>query len=278
MTGITATDVVVKVKGTALLHGVDLDVRSGEWLSIIGPNGAGKSTLLRAIGGAMKATGRIRIGDDELGSLSGRERAQRVAWVPQSPVVPPGMKVLDYVLLGRTAHLHPLATEGSSDVDVVESILTDLDLHPLAHRHVSTLSGGERQRTVIARALAQQTTVLLLDEPTTALDLGHQQEVLSLLWNRHQQCGLTIVSTMHDLTLAGSFADRLILLADGRVAAEGTAADVLTERNIETHYGARVTVRQEGGTVLVLPRIEPPKHPEPKPDTPESETNEENPR
>ena len=168
------------------------------------------------------------------------------------------MKVLDYVLLGRTAHLHPLASEGSGDVDVVESILTDLDLHPLAHRHVSTLSGGERQRTVIARALAQQTTILLLDEPTTALDLGHQQEVLSLLWNRHQQCGLTIVSTMHDLTLAGSFAGRLVLLAAGRVAAEGSAVDVLTEPNIETHYGAQVSVRHEGDTVLVLPRIEPP--------------------
>ena len=254
MSRVELTGVGVDVKGTSLVHNVSLQVGSGRWLSIIGPNGAGKSTLLRAISGVARCHGSVTIDDRPVADMHRRERAATIAWVPQTPVIPPGMRVLDYVLLGRTAHLHPLAVEGRADLELVESILDDLDLTDFARREVSTLSGGERQRTVIGRALAQQAPVLLLDEPTTALDLGHQQDVLQLLRRLQHEQGQTIVSTMHDLTLAGQFADELVLLAAGTVAARGDAADVLTESNIRDHYGASVRVTHEPDGVIVVPR------------------------
>lgn len=254
MSRVVLKDVGVAVKGSRLIQNVSLHVDSGAWLSIIGPNGAGKSTLLRAITGVARFTGSVEVAGRPVADMTRRERAAAIAWVPQTPVVPPGMRVFDYVLLGRTAHLHPLATEGRADLDLVESILEDLDLTSFARRQVSTLSGGERQRTVIGRALAQQSPVLLLDEPTTALDLGHQQDVLHLLRRLQREQGQTIISTMHDLTLAGQFADHLVLLAAGSIAAEGDAATVLTEDNIQTHYGASVRVTHEPDGVIVVPR------------------------
>jgi iron complex transport system ATP-binding protein len=258
MTDVAVRGASVSVKKTRLLQELDLDVRSGTWLSVIGPNGAGKSTLLRAIAGTIRASGDIRIGGESMSGCSTRERARKVAFVPQSPIIPPAMRVLDYVLLGRTAHLHPLASEQQHDRDLVSGILDDLDLGDLAARAVSTLSGGERQRSIIARALAQQADVLLLDEPTTALDLGHQQEVFHLLRTLNRDRGQTIISTMHDLTLAGQYADTLLLLAHGEVVAVGSAAEVLTEANIEAHYGARVHVTTHGDSVVVAPH--PPDH------------------
>ena len=254
MSRVTLENVGVSVKGTTLVEGVTLRVEPGSWLSIIGPNGAGKSTLLRAITGVTAFTGSVEVDGRPVADMTRRERAAAIAWVPQTPVIPPGMRVFDYLLLGRTAHLHPLATEGRPDLDLVESILDDLDLTAFARRQVSTLSGGERQRTVIGRALAQQSPVLLLDEPTTALDLGHQQAVLLLLRRLQRERGQTIISTMHDLTLAGQFADHLVLLADGSIAAEGDAASVLTEDHIHNHYGARVRVTHEPDGVIVVPR------------------------
>src|SRR5690606_39771859 len=154
------------------------------------------------------------------GRLRRRERARLVALVPQSPVVPEGITVADYVLLGRTPHLRPLGAEGPQDLAVVHDALALLDLVPVAGRSVSSLSGGERQRVLIARALAQGAPIVLLDEPTTALDVGHQQQVLELVDDLRRCRGLSVVSTMHDLTLAGQYADRLVLLDAGRVVVE----------------------------------------------------------
>jgi len=247
-------DLSVKIGNTTLLEPTSLSIKAGSWLSIIGPNGAGKSTLLRAIVGAAPSTGTVAVDGTDTSSMKRTQRAQTFAWVPQTPVIPLGFRVFDYVLLGRTPHRHPLAAERPEDLAVVEDVLLDLDLAPLVDREVSSLSGGERQRVIIARALAQQAPVLLLDEPTTALDLGHQQEVLLLL-DRLRDEGRTIVSTMHDLTLAGQFADRLVLLAGGRVVADGATSAVLTEENLATHYQADVRVVRNNGTVLVIPRI-----------------------
>jgi len=244
----------VDIDGTTLLEPTDLTVAPGEWLSVIGPNGAGKSTLLRALVGAVEHGGEVEIEGRALRSMRPTERARSLAWVPQTPVIPTGFRVVDYVLLGRTPHRSLLAAESPEDLRIVEEVLTDLDLLGFADRPIDSLSGGERQRAIIARALAQQAPVLLLDEPTTALDLGHQQEVLLLL-DRLRRRGHTLVSTMHDLTLAGQFADRLLLLAGGRVRAEGTAEDVLTEQNLADHYHADVTVTNDRGTVVVVPRI-----------------------
>jgi iron complex transport system ATP-binding protein len=245
--------VSVAVDGKALVDSVDLDVSGGEWVSVIGPNGAGKTTLMRAIAGLMASAGSVEIADRPVATLSTRERSRLVALVPQNPVVPPGTRVADYVMLGRTPHIPLFGVEGPDDVRVVDGVLDQLELADLGDRHLETLSGGELQRALLARALAQAAPVLLLDEPTTSLDIGHQQEVLELVDDLRRSRGLTVLSTMHDLTVAGQYADRLVMLAKGRVVAEGSADDVLTEEHVARYYGARVRVLREPGGIVVLP-------------------------
>ncbi|MGH9188061.1 MAG: ABC transporter ATP-binding protein [Acidimicrobiales bacterium] len=243
----------VRVDGTTLVDSVSLRVGAGEWVSVLGPNGAGKSTLLRALAGLMPVSGTVELDSRPLLSLSRRDRARRLALVPQDPIIPPAITVVDYVLLGRTPHLAFFGTERSVDLDVVAGVLAQLELEDLGRRSVATLSGGERQRVLLARALAQRPTVLLLDEPSTALDVGHQQEVLELVDSLRRSEGLTVVTTMHDLTLAGQYADRLVLLDHGRVIAEGEAADVLTEERLTALYGAQVRVIATGDGLVVVP-------------------------
>jgi iron complex transport system ATP-binding protein len=250
---IRAEGVTVDLGGTRVLDGVDVAVRDGEWLSIVGPNGAGKTTLLRWLAGLVHGPGRLQLDGRPAGSLRRRERARLVALVPQAPVIPEGMTVADYVLLGRTPHIRPLAVEGPADLAAVHEALVHLQLTDFADRVVSTLSGGERQRVLIARALAQGSPIVLLDEPTTALDVGHQQQVLELVDDLRRAHGLSVVSTMHDLTLAGQYAERLVLLDGGRVVVEGSAEAVLTEDNLARYYGARVRIIHDGGRPVILP-------------------------
>lgn len=238
---------------TQILHGIDLRIAAGEWVTVIGPNGAGKSTLLRAVSGLLPFTGSIQLFGQEIGQLKRRHRAQLVATVAQNPVVPPGMTVLDYVLLGRTPYIPPLGRESDADFAVAEAVLAQLDLNGLAGRQLSTLSGGERQRVFLARALAQEAPLLLLDEPTSALDIGHQQEVLELVDQLRGARGLTVLATMHDLSVAGEYADRLVLLAQGRLVADGPPDQVLTERLLAEHYRARVRVVPGEHGPLVVP-------------------------
>jgi len=243
----------VTLDGADILHGVDLRVDSGEWVTVIGPNGAGKSTLLRAVGGSLSHEGTISLGGTETSALSRRARARMVATVAQQPVVPPGMRVLDYVLLGRTPYIPPLGRESERDLSIVEQRLRELDLTRFAGRRLETLSGGERQRVYLARALAQSAPLLLLDEPTSALDIGHQQEVLELVDALRLSHGLTVLATMHDLSLAGEFADRLVLLAEGRIVACGPPETVLTEELLAKHYGARVRIMAADFGPVVVP-------------------------
>ncbi len=236
-----------------ILHGVDLEVPRGSWLTVVGPNGAGKSTLLRALAGTVAHGGDMTLDGRPATAVRRRERSRLVALVPQTPVVPDGIAVTDYILLGRTPHLGPLAAVGLEDLDVAHDALARLDLLGLADREVTSLSGGERQRVLLARALAQDTPIVLLDEPTTALDVGHQQQVLDLVDDLRRSRGLTVLSTMHDLTLAGQYADRVALLDGGRIVAEGPAAAVLTEELLSLHYHARVRVLDHDGRPLVVP-------------------------
>lgn len=248
-------DLVVTLDRTTIVNGVDLAVQAGEWVSIIGPNGAGKSTMLRALVGAIAAQGHVEVNGSSTGDMSRKERAQAIAWVAQTPEIPAGMRVIDYALLGRTPWMSPLGRESAADVELANELLHQLDLAALATRRVESLSGGERQRVLLARALVQQSSIVLLDEPTTALDLGHQQDVLDLLDALRRDKELTIVSTMHDLTLAGQYADRLVLVADGEIRAEGTAQAVLTADNIKRHYGADVEIiTTDDGRLLVVPQ------------------------
>ncbi len=252
---LSAQNISFAVKDARLLSDVSFSVAPGEWLSIIGPNGAGKSTLLRAIAGAVKTEGTVAVDGKPLSAMALKERAKQVAWVPQTPVMPAGMKVLDYVLLGRTPHLHPLASPSKSDIGAAQQVLDELNLGAFAERTVETLSGGERQRVVVGRALVQDTPIILLDEPTSALDLGHQQDLLLLLDRLRSAGDRTIISTMHDLTLAGHFADRVMMLAKGKLISIGTAAEVLTTQNIAQHYNADVAISNVRGTVVISPRI-----------------------
>jgi iron complex transport system ATP-binding protein len=164
------------------------------------------------------------------------------------------MTVAEYVLLGRTPHLGLLAKEGRHDRDAAARALARLDLLDLGERHLGTLSGGERQRAVVARALAQEARIVLLDEPTASLDIGHQQQALDLLDALRRESGLTLVAAMHDLTLAAQYADRMVLLDGGRVAIEGEPPAVLTEETIARHYGAAIDVVPVDGRVAVIPR------------------------
>jgi iron complex transport system ATP-binding protein len=243
----------VWLEKTLIVDGVDLDVEPGEWVTIIGPNGAGKSTALRAIGGLLPFQGLVELNGVAVDKLQRRERAKTVAIVAQSPVVPPAMRVFDYVLLGRTPYVPPLGRESGADLAVVDDVLGELDLRRFAGRRLDTLSGGERQRVFLARALAQGARILLLDEPTSALDIGHQQEVLELVDRLRAERGLTVLATMHDLTTAGEYADRMVLLAGGTVVAAGPPREVLTEANLAKHYRVRVRVIEGDHGPLVVP-------------------------
>jgi iron complex transport system ATP-binding protein len=238
---------------TRVLDAVRLTVEPGGWLAVIGPNGSGKSTLLRSVLGFHPHEGQVRIDGVPTTGMHRRDRARCLAYAPQTPVLPEGVPTRDYVMLGRTPHRPLLAAPRSVDKRVVADVMERLGLDGLGERPLTTLSGGEQQRAVLARALAQQPRVLLLDEPTAALDLGHAQQVLDLVDRLRRQDGLTVVSTLHDLTLAGQYADRLALLSGGRVVAEGAPADVLTAQALSTHYGARAQVVTGPNGPAVLP-------------------------
>jgi iron complex transport system ATP-binding protein len=253
MIAVEAVDLRVTLDRARILDRVGLTVTAGEWVTVIGPNGAGKSTLLRAIGGLLPASGSVSLFGTPSAKLRRRDRARLVATVTQSPVVPPGMAVYDYVLLGRTPYIPALGRESTNDLEAVHEVLDRLDLASFATRPLATLSGGERQRVFLARALTQGATLLLLDEPTSALDIGHQQEVLELVDQLRRDHGLTVLATMHDLSMAGEYADRLVLLDGGRVVASGGPREVLTEELLASHYHARVRVVDGEHGPLVLP-------------------------
>ena len=235
-------DVSVTIDGHRLVEDVSLAVSAGEWLTLIGANGAGKTTLLRAVAGLVRADGRVLVAGDDVSRLRRRELAQRLAVVPQAPATPRGMSVAEYVLLGRSPYVSYAGRESRRDFAVVRAALARLDLTRFADRQLASLSGGERQRAILARALAQEAPVLVLDEPTAALDAGRQQQVLEIVDELRVEHGLTVLSAMHDLTLAGQYAQRVVLLANGRVASEGDPVEVLTVETIAEHYGAFVRI------------------------------------
>ena len=243
----------VSVGSAVLLDGIALDVQPGEWLNVVGPNGSGKTTLLRVLAGLTSASGTVCVQGRDVATFRRQEWARHVGLVPQSPVVPAGMTVAQYVLLGRTPHIGPLGSEGPEDLAAASAAIERLDLRAFVDRKVETLSGGERQRVIVARLLAQDTPIVLLDEPTTALDVGHQQQVLDLVEELRSHHELTVVATMHELTVAGQYGDRMALLSKGRLVADGPADEVLTEETLATYYGARVRVLPSDDGPIVVP-------------------------
>ena len=248
MSDVSLRGLSVAYEGALAVDGLDLEVPEGEWLSLIGPNGAGKTSVLRAIANLVPFVGVVRIGGRSVTELGHRRLAREVSMLVQEPEMPAGMTVAHYVLLGRSAHLGYLGKESDRDRRIVGETLARLALEGLSARPLERLSGGERQRVAIARALAQEAPVLLIDEPTTSLDVGRQQSVLELVDELRRDRALTVVSAMHDLTLAGQYADRLALLVGGRLAGVGTAAEILTETVIAEHYSAKVVVVDLNGS------------------------------
>jgi iron complex transport system ATP-binding protein len=254
MTSINLIDVGVRYGDRDALASFTDTVKPGEWLCLIGPNGAGKSSLLRSIAGLVRHSGEVRVDGTSLRFRSSKRRAQLVAYVPQSPVMPDDMTVAQYVVLGRNPFISHFGQETKHDWNIVADVLSRLDLAEFGGRMMGSLSGGERQRVVIARAIAQEAPILLLDEPTNSLDIGHQQQALELVDRLRREHGLTVVSAMHDLTLAGLYSDRLCLLHQGYRVASGTAVEVLRQETLAEFYGVSARVHHaDDGTVVVIP-------------------------
>ena len=249
-------DVAVSYGRQRAVAPVSEHVASGDWLGVIGPNGAGKSSLLRAVVGLLPAEGDVLVEGTSLSGLSDRERASRVAYVAQDPLIPDDMTTFDYALLGRTPYIGYFGSPTAHDRAVVAGVIDRLRLGPFTDRLLGTMSGGERQRAVLARALAQEAPVLLLDEPTSALDFGHPQLALELDAELRGELAMTVVSAMHDLPLAGTYTDRLVMLDEGVVVAGGAPADVLTAQRLGVvfHVCVTVDIDPDVGAVIVVPR------------------------
>lgn len=253
MIPVTASGLSVSYGGSLVLEDFDLDVDAGAWLTLIGPNGAGKTTVLRSIAGLVSFEGDVRIGSLDVRHATRIEVARAVAYVSQRPLMPIGTSVDDYVLMGRNPYIGYFSTETRADLVAVNDVVDRFDLGDLRKRDVASLSGGEAQRAVLARALAQEAPVLLLDEPTSELDVGHQQQVLELVDQLRTDPGLTVLSTMHDLTLAGQYSRDFVLVDHGRPVVRGSAQEVLRADLIQRHYGASVEVVTNASGLVVIP-------------------------
>lgn len=244
-----------------VIENLSLAVAEGERVALLGPNGAGKSTLLRALTGLLApATGRIRLFGKNVTTLKAADRARLIAVVPQELTTPMAYTVEELALMGRTALLNPWQRPSPADLQVVERALVYTDMCELRNRPLDALSGGEKQRAVIAMALAQEPRIILMDEPTTHLDLNHSLEIMQIIERLNREQGVTVLMTSHDLNLAAEFCHRLILLDHGRVVADGTPADVLKEDVLRDVYHCELRIQQDAqtGGLWVTPARRPP--------------------
>ncbi|NIS82971.1 MAG: ATP-binding cassette domain-containing protein [Anaerolineales bacterium] len=255
MTTLRFDDATIGYDARVVLREVSLGVTSGEILGVVGPNGVGKSTLVKAASGVLfPIEGQVLIDKQSLSELSAAERARSLAVVPQAAHLPGAYCALDVVLMGRTPFLSWLGREGKTDYEIAFKAMRRTGISHLAGRPVGELSGGEQQRVLIAQALAQTPSVLLLDEPTAHLDLKHQDEVLQLIRSLATEGDLAVLLTLHDLNLVARFTDRVALLSDGRVRKEGLPSEVLTADELAAVYGITIQVTDHPihGTPLVL--------------------------
>ena len=242
---ISAQNLAYEVGGKMLLGGVDLQADRGQLVGLIGPNGAGKTTLLRTISGILRySQGSVRLEGSDLMSLSPRGVAAAIALVPQIAPYTYGFTSIELVLMGRYPHLGRFEIEGREDDRIARDAMRLTETEQFAGRTLDTLSGGERQRVFVARALAQQPRILLMDEPTANLDVLHQLKVFDLV-RRLVGDGLTAVAAIHDLNMAARYCDKLVLLSGGRVLAEGSPDEVLTPETIESAFGVKSAVYQD---------------------------------
>lgn len=236
--GLAISGLSVSLGRRCVLAQVSLAVPEGTFLGLIGPNGAGKSTLLRAVTGLIPADGEVTVAGQPLADMHPVARARTLSYLPQEREIAWPMTVERVVALGRSPHRRGFARPSAADRDAVERAIETMDLAGLRERSALQLSGGERARVLIARALAQETPLVLADEPTAGLDPAHQIALMQT-FRAIARAGRTVVASLHELTLAGQWCDRLALLGHGRVVAEGTPADVLSEDNLSEIYRIR---------------------------------------
>ena len=241
------------------LHHIDLVVEKGEMVALLGPNGSGKTTLIKLASGVLRpAEGDIHLDGSNLRQLKRRQVAQRVAVVPQQFHMPFAFSLREVVLLGRTPFLKAFSNEGERDQQAVNRAMELIGIRDLGQRFFNELSGGERQKGILAMALAQEPKLLLLDEPTAHLDINHQMEILELVKGLNREQGLTVIGAMHDLNLAALYFNRLVLLNEGHIFADGPPSQVLTEENIREVFGAWVQViqhpRMKTPYIVITPR------------------------
>jgi iron complex transport system ATP-binding protein len=239
-----------------LLSDTSVAIAPGSLTGLLGPNGCGKTTLLKLLCGVLRPrTGRVLLGDRPLTAMTRRELARHVAVVPQETHPAFEYSVTEMVMMGRHPHLGPFQLEGPADFDVAREALEATGTAHLASRNYMTLSGGEKQRVIIASALAQATKILLLDEPTASLDLGYQLEIAGLLARLNRARQVTMVLATHDLNLAASLCDRLVVMRGGRVLAQGATTDVLTGAMVRQLYDvdADVQFHPRAGHLTVVP-------------------------
>jgi iron complex transport system ATP-binding protein len=250
-------DVSVRYGERVALNAVSLSVPRGQFVALAGPNGSGKTTLIRAVLGFVPlAGGSIELFGRPSGDLSVLARAREVAWVPQEESPRDNVRLYDYVLYGRFAFHGPLDAESAEDRDTAERVLHEVGLWDRRGDGVLSLSGGERQRAILARALAQSTAILLLDEPTTHLDIGHQLDLLARVRSLSRDRGVTVVAAIHDLNLAARYADRIVVLSRGRLFADGPPGDVLSADLLERVWGISADLRYDPrtGVPYLLPQ------------------------
>lgn len=238
-----------------VFHRLSLDIPEGSMTALLGPNGSGKTTWVRLASGSLRPdSGRVMLRGEDLARLPARVRARALAVVPQDSSPSFDYTVREVVTMGRAPHLGLLGIPSGEDGRIVDEALSSTDTAGLAARAFRSLSGGERQRVLVARALAQQPSVLLLDEPTAFLDLRHRLAVYRILARLHQECGLTIVVVSHDVNLAARHCRRLVLLRQGAIAADGPPAAVLRPETLRSTYGVEVTILRDpdtGGPLVV---------------------------
>jgi iron complex transport system ATP-binding protein len=241
--------------GNPVLKDVDFSVNAGEVLSIVGPNGSGKSTLLKCINRLLKPSkNAVFIEDCDISKISLKDLSKLMGYVPQSTFSTFPYTVFDVVLMGRRPYVQWNLSD--DDTEIVADILDFLGLSDFAMRHFNELSGGEQQKVIVARALAQQPQILLLDEPTSSLDIRHQLEILCILRSLTEDKDRSIIMSIHDLNLASRFSDKMLLLRKGEIYAAGSPNDVLTASNIEAIYGVKCTVSTSSlGTPQVTPLL-----------------------
>ncbi|MEV6599785.1 ABC transporter ATP-binding protein [Actinoplanes sp. NPDC051346] len=258
MSRLEARDVTIGYDGRVVAEHLNVRIPDHSFTVIAGPNACGKSTLLRALSRLLKPShGAVHLDGQLIRTLPSKEVARRVGLLPQSAVTPEGITVADLVARGRYPHQTMLRQWSTRDADIVAESLRATGVETLATRYVDELSGGQRQRVWLAMALAQQTPVLLLDEPTTFLDIAHQIEVLDLCADLHAEAGRTLVAVLHDLNHACRYATHLIVLKDGRVVAEGPPEQIMSAELVREVYGlaCRVIEDPESGTPLIIPKV-----------------------